>query len=36
MPPLNTSTDELDLLCGVTHECIAEISELAGRGELAE
>jgi len=34
MPPLNTSTDELDLLCGVTHECIAEITERAAEGTL--
>jgi adenosylmethionine---8-amino-7-oxononanoate aminotransferase len=26
MPPLNTSSDELDLLCGVTWECIDEVT----------
>lgn len=32
MPPLNTSTDELDLLCGVTHECTAEVTEQVAAG----
>ena len=32
LPPLNTSNAELDLLFGVTHECIAEITQKVDSG----
>ena len=33
MPPLNTSMDEMDLLCGATYEAIAEVTGRQGMGD---
>jgi len=33
MPPLNTSPEEMDLLCGVTYEAIAEVTAQLARGK---